>query len=75
VHVRLRKRDAAAAAAIREQTEKKGGLAVVLDTPSGSVLMAAPFPDIRGVTITRHDVQKPAAEAVVRAFVTSAIRR
>ena len=75
VHLRLRPGDARAVSAVSEQTEEVGGLAVVLDAHTGDVLLSIPSPDIQGVTITGHDLQKPAAEAVVDAFVTAATGR
>jgi hypothetical protein len=75
VRIRLRTGDARAVAAVSRQTDREGGLTVVIDAGSGDVLVAIPSPGFQGSTITRRDLQKPAAQAVIHDFVTAATQR
>jgi hypothetical protein len=75
LNVRLAAGDSRALSLVAARATAQGGLVVVLDAHSGDVLHAVAPHDVLGVRITRSDLLKQDANAIVGAFVTATTGR
>ena len=75
LNVRLAPDDLPALSLVTRRATAQRGLVVVLDAHSGDVLHAVAPQEVTGVRITRSDLQKRDADAIVGAFVTATTAR